>query len=283
MTLQIVDIHPHIISADPKKYPSNPIRGKQSDWSKERPQTFEMLVEDMDRAGVAKAAIVQASTYYGFDNSYLADSIQKDPRRFTGVCTIDVLATDAVAVLQGWMGRGMTGLRLFTGGATHATDASWLSDPRSFPIWEFAARTHIPICVQTTQEGLSQTRTLLEKFPGTRVILDHLARPTLSDGPPYAAAQGLFDLAGYGNLYLKITPRTFVLSKTGRSTPRAFFDKLVSVFGAERIAFGSNLPANEGPMTQLVNEAKECLGALSEADQARIFSSTAKSLYPVLA
>ena len=57
------------------------------------------------------------------------------------------------------MGRGMTGLRLFTGGATHATDARCgLSDPRSFPIWEFAASKRIPICVQTSQEGLSQTR-----------------------------------------------------------------------------------------------------------------------------
>ena len=44
---------------------------------------------------------MQASTYYGFDNSYVADSIQKSPGASQASATIDVLATDAVAVLQG--------------------------------------------------------------------------------------------------------------------------------------------------------------------------------------
>src|SRR4051812_6553752 len=124
MALEIIDIHPHIISNDSQRYPLNPLRGKQSDWSKERPQTFEQLVAEMDDAGIAKAAIVQASTCYGVDNSYLADCISTNPARFTGVCTIDTLAPDGVSVLQGWMRRGMSGLRIFTGGSTGASDES---------------------------------------------------------------------------------------------------------------------------------------------------------------
>jgi hypothetical protein len=34
-----------------------------------------------------------------------------------------------------------------------------------------------------------------------RVILDHLARPRLIDGPPYAADQEFFDLARYPNVF----------------------------------------------------------------------------------
>ena len=89
MTPEVIDIHPHIISPDTVRYPVAPLRGQQSDWSRERPQTFGMLVAEMDAAGVSKAAIVQASTYYGFDNSYVADSIASNPQRFTGVCTIN--------------------------------------------------------------------------------------------------------------------------------------------------------------------------------------------------
>lgn len=283
MTLEIIDIHPHIISNDSERYPSKPLRGQQSNWSKERPQTFEELVAQMDAAGIAKAAIVQASTYYGFDNSYLADSIAADPKRFTGVCTIDVSAPDAIAVLEGWMRRGMTGLRIFTGGSTHANDESILEDPRSFPVWEFAAERNLSICVQTGPAGLPMVRKLLDRFPRTKMVLDHIARPKLDDGPPYKEARSLFELAGTPNLYLKLTPRSFALAQTGKATPQTFFPALVSAFGADHIAFGSNLPANEGPMTKLVAEAKQGLASLSEADRAMIFSGTAKQLYPVLA
>ena len=282
MACEIIDIHPHILSADTRKYPSVPIRGKQSLWSRQRPQTLETLAAEMDGAGVTKAAIVQASTFYGFDNSYLADSIATDPKRFTGVCTIDVLAPDAVAVLQGWIERGMSGLRLFTGGSSHAADTSLLTDARSFPVWEYCSDRGVPVCVQTSPEGLSQVHFLLKKFTLAKVILDHVARPMLDDGPPYRAAQSLFDLAVYPNLYLKITPRTFALAKSGKSTPETFFHQLVQTFSSNRIAYGSNLPANEGPMLELIAQARAGLASLPATDQINILSGTAKTLYPVL-
>ena len=44
MASRIIDIHPHIISKDEKKYPITPIGGKRSVWSSERPIDFEKLV-----------------------------------------------------------------------------------------------------------------------------------------------------------------------------------------------------------------------------------------------
>jgi predicted TIM-barrel fold metal-dependent hydrolase len=283
MPSEIYDIHPHIISDDPARYPPGPLRGKQSVWSAERPLTFDQLVAEMDRAGVAKAAIVQAATYYGFDNSYVADSIARMPERFTGVCSIDMFADDAVDVLKGWLARGFSGLRIFTGGATHGADDSVLADPRSWPVWDYAQGEGLAIAVQTAPSGLANLSALLDRFPDARVVLDHIGRPVLEDGPPYAKARSLFDLAAYPNLFLKITPRSFALAETGDSTSAAFFGALVAAFGADRIAFGSNLPANEGPMTALVAQAREGLSTLAPEDQAMILSGTAARLYPALA
>lgn len=281
--MEIFDIHPHIIASDTARYPAAPLRGKQSEWSRDRPQTFEQLVAQMDDAGIAKAAIVQASTYYGFDNSYLADSIATNPARFTGVCSVDTTAPDAITALQAWLRRGMSGLRIFTGGSTHATDESLLDDPRSWPVWEFAGANGLSVCVQTTSVGIPKVRDLLTRFPQTRLILDHCGRPAIDDGEPYAAARSLFELAQFPNLYLKITPRTFALATAGKATPETFFPALVAAFGARRIAFGSNLPANQGPLRALIDEAKAGLASLTPADQAQIFSGTAKFLYPALA
>ena len=66
----VIDVHPHIVSPDTKRYPLAPLGGTQSTWSSERPTTYETLLKAMDDAGVAKAAIVHSSTAYGYDNSY---------------------------------------------------------------------------------------------------------------------------------------------------------------------------------------------------------------------
>ncbi|HTF13350.1 MAG TPA: amidohydrolase, partial [Burkholderiales bacterium] len=68
----VIDIHPHVVSSDAKRYPLSPLSGRQSDWSRERPVGPEGMIAAMDEAGVAKAALVQASTCYGHDNSCLA-------------------------------------------------------------------------------------------------------------------------------------------------------------------------------------------------------------------
>src|SRR5262249_59162638 len=79
----IVDIHPHVIATDTARYPLNPLGGTQSTWSRERPTTYAMLVAAMDEAGVDKAAIVQASTAYGYDNTYVAEAVAAHPGRLT--------------------------------------------------------------------------------------------------------------------------------------------------------------------------------------------------------
>ena len=105
VTLRIIDIHPHVISTDDTRYPRAPIGGHQSDWSRERPVPYEKMIVVMDAAGIAKSALVQASTCYGHDNSYVADAVAAHPERFTGVFSCDVLAPDAREKMVYWMGR----------------------------------------------------------------------------------------------------------------------------------------------------------------------------------
>jgi L-fuconolactonase len=116
-----------------------------------------------------------------------------------------------------------------------------------------------------------------------RIILDHMARPALEDGPPYSAANGLFELARYPNVYLKLTPRSFIESRKGKATPATFFPKLVSTFGSSRLAWGSNYPSSEGSLPELLALATSALASLQKNDRDWIFAKTAQTLYPVLA
>jgi predicted TIM-barrel fold metal-dependent hydrolase len=279
----VIDIHPHVIAADTERYPLTPLGGHQSDWSRERPVSFEKMIADMDEAGIAKAALVQAATCYGHDNSYVADAVAARPERFTGVFSVDVTQPDAPKRIRHWMRKRLRGLRVFIAGQTAAAKDVRLDDPRSFPAWECVSEAGIPVCVQLRAAGLPQLVTVLERFPRVRIVLDHMARPAVDDGPPYGAASSLFALRLYPNLFLKLTTHNVRESRQGRATPESFFGRVVEKFGASRIAWGSNYPASEGTLAGVLAEAREALASLSREDQEWIFFRTAQSLYPVLA
>jgi predicted TIM-barrel fold metal-dependent hydrolase len=283
MPTTTTDIHPHIISNDPARYPLAPLGSHQSDWSHTRPVTVEQLVAAMDTTGVQKAAVVQASTCYGHDNSYVADAVAAYPNRFTGVFSVDVLAADSSERMRHWYDNGLTGMRLFTFGSTMYEQADWLDDPKSYPAWACASELGLSICLQMSFKAIPQAIRMAERFSKVRIILDHCARPELADGPPYSAAAGLFALARYSNIYLKLTPRVFAESRRAKATPETFFPRLVAEFGASRLAWGSNYPSSEGTLPQLLAMARQSLICLPAADQDWIFGGTAQTLYPALA
>ncbi|CAM2155061.1 amidohydrolase family protein [Paraburkholderia tropica] len=279
----VIDTHTHAISPDTQRYPLAPVGGHQSEWSAKRPVDYEGLLASMDEAGIDRAVVVQASTVYGNDNSYVVDAVRAHPDRFAGVFSIDVLASDAVTQMQRWLDAGLSGLRLFTTGSTMPGQAGWLDDERSYPVWDYAQRHGVSICLQMTAQGIPALLNMLARFPDIRVLLDHLARPELAGGPPYEAAAPLFSLASHQGVYLKLTNRTIAAAAQGASTPAQFFPRVLDAFGAKRIAWGSNFPAAEGALSQLLTEARESLSMLPTEAQQAIFSGTARAVYPSLA
>jgi predicted TIM-barrel fold metal-dependent hydrolase len=279
---EIIDIHPHIITDDEESYPPAPLFGTRSDWSKESTCTGDDLLAAMDAAGVAKAAVVHSSTTYGFDNSYVVDSCNRSDR-LLAIGSVDLAAPDACATIQDWYDRGLRGLRIFTGGSTKDFDPSELENPAAFPAWELAGELGMPVCIQTGPVGLQQVRMLAERFSNVAIILDHLARPDILDGPPYANAQSLFDIADLANVYLKLTPRIFNDVKKGNASAETFFPRVVEAFGATRMAWGSNYPNSPGSLSDILATARAGLASLDEIEQGWIFGGTALTLYPQLA
>lgn len=118
---KIIDIHAHIVSADVKRYPITPLEGKRSEWSEKRAVTFEQMIAAMDGAGVDKAVLVHSSTTYGYDCSYVADSIARLPQRVTGVASPDLMAGDAAQKIRYWVKeRNCAGLRFYIDRGRHA-------------------------------------------------------------------------------------------------------------------------------------------------------------------
>jgi predicted TIM-barrel fold metal-dependent hydrolase len=277
----IIDIHPHVLCADQSAYPLAPLGGSVSGWASTRPVTAGQLLAEMDQAGIAKAALVQASTAYGYDNSYVLDSAARYPDRFAAVACADPLAPDAAQTVRKLAAYPrLAGIRLFTTGSTMPSQAQWLNDERTYPFWAAAADVGAPVCVQMRLAGRDQLTDILDRFPAARIVLDHMAYPPIAPGQERAAADQLIPLAKYPQLYLKMTIRN--TEPLSGCDAQEFLGPLLGAFGPSRIAWGSNFPAAEQPLGTLVELARTVLGKLKESDRDAIFSGTARSLYPPL-
>jgi predicted TIM-barrel fold metal-dependent hydrolase len=279
-----IDIHTHVISPDREAYPLAPLGGIQSSWSQQRTLTPGQLLDAMDEAGEDKAVVVQASTAYGFDNSYVADSVEKaGDGRLLGVGSVDFLALDVTTQLDHWINqRGLVGIRLFSTGSTMPSQATWLDDPQTYDAWEWVQANEVPVCVQMKLSGIGRLHNILDRFPQTTLILDHAAQPDLVGGPPYLNSAPLFELSRFKNVHLKLTNDNFERAARQEGGAAGLASALVQHFGAHRIAWGTNFPATDGTLPDLVGHADSCLAHLDEQDQEAIFAGTALSLYPRL-
>jgi predicted TIM-barrel fold metal-dependent hydrolase len=210
------------------------------------------------------------------------DAMRAHPSRFAGVFSVDVLRDDAPARMREWVAKGLSCLRLFTTGSTMPEQAGWLDDPRTFPAWTCAGELGVPICVQMHPQAAPQLRVLLEKFPDVRVILDHLGSPVVRDGPPYDGARFLFDLARHPQLFLKVTIRNVRMISEGGGPFEPYFRKVLDVFGANRVAWGSNFPTSDSSLSRIVDESLAATEFLSADEREWVFRRTALSLYPSL-
>lgn len=277
-----VDTHTHIISPDTDTYPAAPLGGHRSSWSQERPTDIGGLLRAADEAEVDHLVVVQASTVYGFDNSYVADEIARHPDRLSGVCSVDFLSPTVVDDLNYWVGeRGFSGVRIRAadGTTTVPTPGRGLDDERMAPVWQFLSDQRVPVCIQMHAQHAPILAGLLQQYTGLTAILDHAGRPQLDAETPYPSAPGLPALSETGRVYIKLTPPAILRAQRESGTATGIVSKLVSEFGASHIMWGSNFPASDGSLSDLEQLIRAQLPQLSSDDHEKIAGGTARSLY----
>lgn len=278
--LEIVDIHPHIVSPDRERFPFKPLLGRASGWSQTRPVSIEQLLVEMDGAGVGTAAVVQSSTAYGYDCSYLVEAVRKNPERIVGVGCVDITAEDALDTLDRWVtGEGLSGVRVFTTGTTMPGQADWLASDAVAPAWDWLAEHGVTVNVQLSASAYGDLRAVAQARPGLRIVLDHCGRPPVPGAEDDTEGVALCSLADVETIHLKLTSGNLHRSPPGRD---AWLENALGAFGPGRIAWGSNFPASEGSYSDLVALARARFADRDDVTQREIFSGTARRLYPGL-
>lgn len=245
----------------------------------------EMLVHQMDAAGVRCACLVQIKGQ--FDNGYQSEVVRRHPGRFVSVVHVDAARADAEATLERLVAEGARGLRLLPG------DRSPGRDPLA--IWKRAAALGIPVTTGGDLKELasSEFEALIRGVPGLTLVIEHLGSGNKPDGEaaPYPLRTRVFDLSRHPNVHIKFHGLgEFATRAMPVTEPFPFvrpvpplLDMALERFGADRMMWGSDYPpvsSREG----YGNALRLCRDHLTRYGQdvlARAFAGTARRLYRI--
>ena len=284
----IIDTHVHAFTDDRKNYPQIADTGRaggipkvtdlgQDEW----PVTpVESLIKMMDDAGIQKATLVQAYYVYEYDNSYTMDSVAAHKDRFVAIPIVDPMDPAAPDELSRLVEEeGAVGVRYMRGRLPEIA----LGKPETFPLWARMEQLGIPLTITDRIGAIAKTRRAMDKYPGVKVAFDHGWGHKVGL-PPYEILRPLFDFADNPNVYVKTAVNNIDAAVEAGGTSRAFYEKLLNVFGAKRIMWSSNYPAHPrfGDLKARVQACQDAFAFMSEEDRRWIFSDTALSVWPSL-
>ena len=268
-----IDAHVHVWTPDTKKYPLS-AKYKVADM---QPPSFtpEELFAHCKPVGVKRIVLIQMS-FYQFDNRYMLDMMASHPGVFSGVGIVDHEASDVAAKVRELKKAGVRGLRVYS-------DSVAKPSKEMENLWKIAADENIAICNLINPADIAAVDKLCEKFPSTKVVIDHFARIGVSgmiEAEPLAA---LCRLARYPTVHLK-TSAFYALGK--KAAPYNDLGPMIrqvrDAFGADRLMWASDCPYQvQGthayePSITLVRDR---LDFLSVAEKQAILRGTAEKVF----
>jgi L-fuconolactonase len=123
----------------------------------------------------------------------------------------------------------------------------------------------------------------VRRHPGTRFVIDHLAKPPIRDGGSPEWDAWIPRLAALPNVYCKLSGLVTEADWNGWTLDalQPYLDRALGWFGTDRLMFGSDWPVClvAASYAQVVALARELLRDLPEAQGAAIFGGNAVVCY----
>jgi predicted TIM-barrel fold metal-dependent hydrolase len=136
--------------------------------------------------------------------------------------------------------------------------------------------------LQVFTSQMKDSEALIKAFPGITFVLLHAGMLEDTSAAGRAAwREGIQRLAQLPNLNVKLSGLGTFIHRVDRQHIAEIALPTIDLFGAGRCVFGSNFPIEKlwSRYADLVDAYRAALAPLSEADQAEVFSATARRLY----
>lgn len=232
-----IDAHSHIWTPDTNKYPL--AAGFRLDEMKPPSFTPEELFTHAGPCGVSRVVLIQMS-FYGYDNSYMLDTIAAHPGVFSGVAVINENSKSPASVMLALKDRGVRGFRIYP--RQQPVD-TWLDSEGMSAMWRCGAESSMAMCCLVNPNALAAIDAKCEQNPETPVVIDHFARIGVTGEISRDDVMSLCRLARHKKTYVKISAY-YALGK--KASPYAdllpMIKQLLDAFGPQRLMWATDCP-----------------------------------------
>jgi predicted TIM-barrel fold metal-dependent hydrolase len=270
-----VDAHVHIWSDDTQKY--GLATGFKPRYLQPTAYLSDDILRDARSGGVSRIVLVQMNCY-GFDNSYMLDTIRTSPGTFRGIAVVDGTSENCGAVMRQLAELGVRGFRLYPDEITPSN----LEGSGFETMFRSAAEKHLAICLLMNPHSLETVSRQCRKFPETPIVIDHFARVGYDGSIRDSDVKALCDLARHPQVRVKLSG----FYALGKGKPphldlAPLIKSVYEAFGARRLMWGSDCPFQvaHGTYDDAISLIRDRLDFISNDDKEWILAGTADELF----
>ena len=274
----IIDTHLEVWTFDPKFPFHHPERPDLKRVAVEAP--IENEVDEMREFGIKYAVLINPR-FYGWDNSYISYSLHRYPKLFVAHGLLDPLQPDPAGRLRYWVREhGFQGMRF---SPIYHPNATWLNSKEHYPLWQEAERLGAVFNFYILPQQMPMLEDMAGRFPGVKIVVDHLGKPDLRAADPWLEFKKMFRLKRFPQVWISASePYEISLSKQFpyRDT-HPYFKAVYEEFGGKQIIWGTGYPKPrwELPMDRELEFVNQSLDFYTPADRVLILGGNALRIW----
>jgi L-fuconolactonase len=316
---KLYDTHAHLVSPDTDKYPQAggqmpqaagqtpsaggkaPVQGgagnakdsggksfpggANTPGERETPEINALLGWMADN-GVEGVVGVQKRGTYGYDNSYILDSSDQHKDKMVPVVVLNGEDVNTDDLVEYWTKeRGLSGVR-FTGAVAENGSLPWLSSKQALKTWAAANKYGLVVDLMPSPparspEFIAEVIKLAKAYPNVKVVMDHVAFPDPKGAPDYGLDSVYQAMAKQKNIYYKFTTINLDNLATAGVSGAEMLRRVVDVFGADHVMWGSDVGNSVGKYGKLVERMVEATSKLTDTEKRAVMHDTGKKVFAV--
>jgi predicted TIM-barrel fold metal-dependent hydrolase len=273
----LIDTHLEVWTLDPRfpfRHPERP------DVKPQIAAPIENQVEQMRDFRIEYVVLINPR-YYGWDNSYISHCLKQYSKLFVAHGLPDPLDPRAPARLRYWVKEhGFQGMRF---SPLYHPDSTWLNSRAFYPVWQEAERLGAVFNFYILPHQMPMLADMAGRFPGVKIVVDHLGKPDLRQPDPWPEFRKLFALKRFPQIWVSAS-EPYELSRSEKFPYRdtiPFFKAVYEEFGGRKLIWGTGYPRPrwELPMDKELEFVERVLDFYTPEDRARILGENALDIW----
>jgi predicted TIM-barrel fold metal-dependent hydrolase len=274
----VIDTHLEVWTFDPKFPFHHPERPELKRVDLEAP--IENEVAELRDFGLRYAVLINPR-FYGWDNSYIADSRRRYPNLFVAHGLLNPAEPDLPGRLRFWVKeQGLQGMRF---SPIYHPNSTWLNSREHYPLWREAERLGAVFNFYILPQQMAMLEDMAGRFPGVKIVIDHLGKPDLHAADPWPEFRKMFRLKRFPQVWVSAS-EPYELSLTKEfpySDTYPFFKAVYEEFGGHQLIWGTGYPKPrwELPMDKELEFVNRTLDFYTPRDRAAILGGNALRIW----